>query len=191
MTENEALVFLSINEGEDLISAYENKVFEFKQYFSTKPLVPSLFNKRIDKLRKVEEAVVSLGLETEKPIEFIQIQASFSSYILESYFEFEKLYSHFKLDVYKSNSVGELIQRVNSFLTVSMNYFRLWPSFNQFQNTVILAKQPDPMELIADIKYAKEKGICTFEELANDLTEEFALLKNESTRLNKLFNMGL
>lgn len=191
MTKQEALVFLSVNEDDEIITAYEDRIFEFKKDFTSKVLIPSVLQKKIDKLKKLDEAAEVLGLELNKSGSPNRLQYSFSSNILESYIEFEKINSQFKLEIYRSTSANDLISLVDEFLKIFQEYLKLWPSFVQFQKTAILAKQPDPMDLLADIKYAHESGIGTFNELANDLTEHFPLLKNESTRLNKLFNMSL
>lgn len=191
MTRQEALAFLSANENDDLISLYEGQIFEFKQDFTSKVLIPSVLHKKIEKLQKIDLSAQVLGIDIKNESVSGDYRRVFSSDILQSYVDFEKVYSQFKLEVYKSQYANELISYLQDFLLLFKEYLQHWPSFEQFEKTVILAKQADPMDLLSDIKLARENGITTFAELAGDLTENYPLLKKESTRLKKLYNMSL
>lgn len=193
MTEAEALVFLSVEDDQDVEDAYLQRIFEFKQYFSSKPVVLSTFQSRLNKLDKISEAANLFGLDGHTnfndKIELIE-NPSFSSDILNSFQQYQHFLTKVRFAIYQSQSTQELKSKVLTLMGMSMEYYSHWPYISEFENTVILSKEPDPMELLSDIKYAKEEGILTFTDLAKDLTKRFSLLKLESTRLNKLNTLG-
>ena len=91
-----------------------------------------------------------------------------------------------KFDLAISETVFGFI-RWEDLLRLNSDYIKLWPNTNLEAAAVILSKEVDPMELLADIKRMKENGIVTFEDLAKELTEPNSILRKESMRLFLLY----
>jgi hypothetical protein len=149
-----------------------------------------MFKSKLEKLKKLDEAArffeveysVSVANETESFGDFENILEAFQCYqILKSI-----LFQRIQL----SKSPLELQQCVEDLLTLNSDYIKFWPDTNFNESAVILSKESDPMELLADIKRMNGIGIVTFDDLAKELTEPTSLLNKESKRLFLLHQKG-
>jgi len=183
MTEAEARIFLVFEKDDDPQEALEEQLFQFKQFFTSRPIIQSTFKSKLEKLKKLDEAACFFEIE----------QRDLSTYQTETFGHFENIVEAFQCyQILKSilfqriqlvHSPLELQQCVEDLLRLNSDYIKLWPNTNFNESAVILSKEPDPMELLADIKRMKENGIVTFGDLAKELTEPNSILRKESMRL--------
>ena len=183
MTEAEARIFLVFEKDDDPQEALEEQLFQFKQFFTSRPIIQSTFKSKLEKLKKLDEAACFFEIE----------QRDLSTYQTETLGHFENIVEAFQCyQILKSilfqriqlvHSPLELQQCVEDLLRLNSDYIKLWPNTNIEPSAVILSKEPDPMELLADIKRTKENGIVTFGDLAKELTEPNSILRKESMRL--------
>jgi hypothetical protein len=71
-----------------------------------------------------------------------------------------------------SKSCKHLKLVIHTLLDLNVRYIQLWPEIKVLKTPVVLAKEKDPMELLADLQKLKERGIETFFDLST--TTDFA-----------------
>ena len=187
MTEAEARIFLGLEKDDDPQEALEEQLFQFKKFFTSRPIIQSTFKSKLEKLKKLEEASKFFKLaqgnspvfETESFGHFENILEAFQCYQILKNILFQRIQI--------VHSPLELQQCVEDLLRLNSDYIRLWPNTNIEPSSVILSKEVDPMELLADIKRMKVNGIMTFDDLAKELTEPNSILRKESMRLFLLY----
>ena len=172
MTENEACIFLGMEKGEDPFEAFEESLFQFKKFFTSQPIIRATFLAKLKKLEKVEEAALFFGIETpEIPFEF-EFEWSQAKEMLFVFQSFQALKSQLFLAVQGSKSCKHLKLVIHTLLDLNVRYIQLWPEIKVLKTPVVLAKEKDPMELLADLQKLKERGIETFFDLST--TTDFA-----------------
>ena len=172
MTENEACIFLGMEKGEDPFEAFEESLFQFKKFFTSQPIIRATFLAKLKKLEKVEEAALFFGIETpEIPFEF-EFEWSQAKEMLFVFQSFQALKSQLFLAVQGSKSCKHLKLVIHTLLDLNVRYMQLWPEIKVLKIPVVLAKEKDPMELLADLQKLKERGIETFFDLST--TTDFA-----------------
>ena len=172
MTENEACIFLGMEKGEDPFEAFEESLFQFKKFFTSQPIIRATFLAKLKKLEKVEEAALFFGIETpDIPFEF-EFEWSQAKEMLFVFQSFQALKSQLFLAVQGSKSCKHLKLVIHTLLDLNVRYMQLWPEIKVLKTPVVLAKEKDPMELLADLQKLKERGIETFFDLST--TTDFA-----------------
>jgi hypothetical protein len=172
MTENEACIFLGMEKGEDPFEAFEESLFQFKKFFTSQPIIRATFLAKLKKVEKVEEAALFFGIETPDipfGFEFEWSQAKEMLFVFQS---FQALKSQLFLAIQDSKSCAHLKLAIHTLLDLNVRYMQLWPEIKVLKTPVVLAKEKDPMELLADLQKLKERGIETFFELST--TTDFA-----------------
>lgn len=172
MTENEACIFLGMEKGEDPFEAFEESLFQFKKFFTSQPIIRATFLAKLKKLEKVEEAALFFGIETpDIPFEF-EFEWSQAKEMLFVFQSFQAIKSQLFLAIQDSKSCAHLKLAIHTLLDLNLRYMQLWPEIKVLKTPVVLAKEKDPMELLADLQKLKERGIETFFELST--TTDFA-----------------
>lgn len=188
MTNSEAKIFFPFNEGDDLEELWEQRFFEQKQFFLTRPPMEKVFKSRIAKLLKQYDAYLLLGGEAVKnaPVN-LEEKIVFSESVLASYRLFHNYRNAFKSKVLQVQHPENLSQVIEAWTAMEKEYHKLWSNEESKMNEtqVTLSKEPDPMEVL---KAIKEVG---GEELVfSDLHSRYALLpeilQNEVKRLTLL-----
>jgi hypothetical protein len=183
MTVAEARIFLSIQGDEDPIDAYEEQLFQFKQFFTTRPIIISTFQAKLKKLKNVEVAASVLGVELP-PYERLSNESYVGNEnILDSFQTYQKVKSAVFQKIHGARTIVELNAAVENLLGVHNQFSCLWPEVKNNAATVILSKELDAMAMLAEIKLLKAAGIETFSEMAKNLTTLSESILNESMRL--------
>lgn|SRR5574343_1904820 len=182
MTEAEARIFLGYEPEDELEDVIEVKLFEFKQFFLSKPIIWSTFKSRLEKLAKVREAIACLGkIEIHSTVDLPVFQPSAS--VLEAFQSFQQVRNTCFLAINRATTCEELELIIDSLLNSHTSYASLWPDITFVSSTVILSKEPDPMDLLSGIKSVNLSGIVTFTDLAEKLTDQSTCVAEESKRL--------
>ena len=188
MTENEACIFLGMQKGEDAFEAFEESLFQFKKFFTSQPIIRATFLAKLKKVEKVEEAALFFGIETpEIPFEF-EFEWSQAKEMLFVFQSFQAIKSQLFLAVQDSKSCAHLKLVIHTLLDLNVRYMQLWPEIKAQDTPVVLAKEKDPMELLADLQKLKERGIETFFDLSNTKDLAGNSIGYESQRLYLLHN---
>lgn len=187
MTSSEARIFLNADAFEDIEDAYEQTLFDQKQYFLLKPCIPKVDVSKMERLKLYHEASTILGLGVDANYPAQQILFSEVSLI-----EFHRSYSE------QLKQVKRLISSANGFDELkSYAYYRYqlfceyaskWPFFTEFKEGLLLSSEPDPMLFFEELKQLESNGISTFASLVESDVQLGLLVKKESTRLHLVYN---
>jgi hypothetical protein len=182
MTEAEARIFLGCEPDDELEEVIEDKLFEFKQFFLSKPIIWSTFTARLEKLERVKEAIKCLGVnEIHSTVNLPTFHTTEN--ILEAFQSFQQIRNTCFLAINHTSTCQELERIILALLTAHTTYASLWPNIDFLPSTVILSKEPDPMDLLSGIKSVNLSGIVTFTDLAEKLTDRDMSVAEESKRL--------
>jgi hypothetical protein len=190
MTEKEALVFLNASESDDDLSdLLEDTLFEIKQFIFSKPLISKLIYGQIKKLEKLSEAALVLKIEPKSTF-FLKDESfhqSINETILSVYNSFEFIKAQLKQQLSSEESPKEVILIVTQLVKLQQDYSAYWP-FIEVANDegVIISKEPDAMELLAEIKKMSAEGIIAFQQLTQISLDNYPAIKQEMKRLSLL-----
>ena len=186
MTTKEARVFLNADAFDDLEEAYEQLLFDQKQYFLNKPCIPKVFEGKVEKLKHFLGASMLLGLESEK-VEVAMHDFHFSEdTMLDVYRSYAQKLNESKKKLSHALSFGELKTLVEHQLQLFLDYTFKWHLFAEFQEGLKLSSEPDPVVFFQELKLLESQGISTFAQLVNSADNIGVIVKKESTRLHSL-----
>lgn len=188
MTRTEALEYLELQEdfdSLDLEDAVEEKLFEFKQYYLTKPVVSKLFRAQKLKHKKLVDAMNVLNI-SQNVDELNQNEIHFQGSIIDVVQSFEKGKATIKQRISNAKNVHQLEFYVEQLLILQVFYLEKWPMFEGDEGVVIIAKEPDIMDLLSEIRLMAESNVIAFEDVNISKVEAFPNFLNEWKRLSLL-----
>jgi len=191
MTLTEARMFFGMNEDDDPNEALDESLFQFKRSFTSQTILRPTFEAKLKKLKKVEEAADFFGIISPEIKKGIFNNHEFSDDILGTYLKYQKLKSILFLYIHSCTHPSQLVHGVQKLLELQYEYSSLWPEINRNDNTIILSKEIDTMELLSEIKKLRDKGVVTFDELSKFELSENNCVGIESQRLYLLFQKEL
>lgn len=183
MNESEARIFLAIEQGEDYQDAFEEQMFQHKQFFTSRPIIWATFQAKMLKLKKIEIACEVLNVIIPTPSDFYTEEIDWSENILNAFQQFQNFKSKIFQLIHVSLSPSDLNYNVELLLDVHSKYCQLWPNTGIEEVGIVLSKESDPMVLLAEIKMMQENGIMTFGDLKKYAITESNLIVKESMRL--------
>jgi hypothetical protein len=189
MTELEAKVFLSHQDADNLKDAYDLVLFDQKQFFLTKPIVPKVFFARIEKMQKVILAAEVLGFSEQTFIIDSAWSLNETDVFRDWVAQFEKLKNEWKKQLSACTSLVAVSVSVNQFLIHFKDFTSKWPDFPDLNADVKFSIEPDPMTLLEEMQRFNAMGIVTFTDLLHDKSSSTDMLKKESVRLHRLNKM--
>jgi len=190
MTKFEALKEFQLDDAfdeADLIDLYEEKIFEFKQYFLTKTPIFKLFESKISKLEKVGNAY---NILTNIKVEFNETRLEFKSSqteILANYLDFQEEKNRIKTKISNSKNAFELVSRVKNLLELEKINAQDWCSEVKIDANILVSKEPNPMEILEGIKIYNQNGGQNFDQLKKLENNPPEILIQEMKRLSLLF----
>jgi len=190
MTKFEALKEFQLDDAfdeADLIDLYEEKIFEFKQYFLTKTPIFKLFESKISKLEKVGNAY---NILTNIKVEFNETRLEFKSSqteILANYLDFQEEKNRIKTKISNSKNAFELVSRVKNLLELEKINAQDWCSEVKIDANILVSKEPNPMEILEGIKIYSQNGGQNFDQLKKLENNPPEILIQEMKRLSLLF----
>jgi len=188
MTKSEAKIFFPFAEGDDLEELWEQRFFEQKQFFLTRPPMEKVFKSRIAKLQKQYDAYLVLGGEEMAVQGKIQEEEiGFSDSVLGSFRLFHDYRNRFKSKVLQAQHPEWLAKVIDEWTAMERKYHALWRNEVSKSNEtqVALSKEPDPMEVLKAIKEVGGEELV-FSELHSRYALLPELLQNEVKRLTLL-----
>lgn len=176
-------LFFPFDDGDDLFDLYEERLFEDKQFFTTKALLPSVFRKRLLKMeqresafcRMTEQAPVSVENAAETwipPLDFCTL-----------FQEFQQKKSSLFQAIFQANRVPELAVKVQQLISLFEVYSLAWQMETDLEN-VLLAQEPDPVELHRAVQHFQQAGGKKIADAQSLTFEGKELLLSEAKRLS-------
>lgn len=193
MTKEEAKLFFHWEEDQTAEDSWEEKLFEFKQFFLTRPPIPQVFLSRLKKLEKMRDAYLVLtdqSKEEEVVEEHHDKTYDFSDKVIEAFNLQQGFRMKVKSELLRSNTFSAIQNSIMNWLTHEKSYMLKWRLNEPIDKSdILISKEPDPMELLEEIRqFEKRMGALTFEKVKNDLERLPDMIKNESKRLTLLFD---
>jgi len=180
MTQDEAFVYLNCSSSTEAEEAFEESLFELKQFFLTKPVFLKTFESKWRKLTKLKEAFLTLGgsekIDTISPISLIEPN--------------DVIIHHFTLYHDQKNKIKQFLSSARSTSSIkdySMQLLALErvfaEPFSQFTDwtteEVTIGKESDVMEVLRLLKIQYENQASTLKmlyESKNNLPNELILV---------------
>lgn len=193
MTKEEAKLFFQWEDGEDPEEVWEEKLFEQKQFFLTRPPIPKVFFSRLKKLKKTQQAYLVLT-EQEDEIALSKsndaAEVAFSENVIEAFNQQQQYRMKMKAEVLRANTFVALEKSINTWLELERMYLEKWRVEDSgLELDVVISKEPDPMELLQILReFEKTNGVLTFKNVKNELERLPVMIKNECKRLNLLYD---
>lgn len=190
MTREEALIYLPLEDEEELDDLYGEKLFECKQFLINRFPIGKLIKSRMDKCMKVEEAFVALGGSVKQfTIENSSLNRHFWASIEPSFPSLPAAFDWYhaernalKLRLNQAQSAREMNAHLQDLLAITKVYARHWHvNLTPSDPNPVLSQEPDPMELQAAFKQFSSADDLTIETLENLTDDHF--LKQEAKRL--------
>ncbi|WP_107038850.1 hypothetical protein [Brumimicrobium mesophilum] len=192
MTIEQAQIFFPNPSNEDLEDLWEQRFFEQKQFFLTRPPIHQVWKSRIKKLEQQFNAFLVLT-EQEKPKgkthKISNEDSAFSDEFIVAFHQFHKQRNLFKSALLKAQYYSELVQVIENWLKTELSYAQYWshPESKVNEIEALISKELDPMEFLKELKATE---ILITSPLIKDLKENYNILpenvKKEVKRLTLL-----
>jgi hypothetical protein len=186
MTQEEAKLFFTYEDGDDLTDLYDERLFEYKQFFLSKTPIHKVFLSKLEKLRQMDRAYQSLvGNSYEEFSSVVSSPISFSNVIREAFTQWEHAKGICKQQLMMAQDAKALHLAVENYLSVVAEYRQKWYTDQEIDLEISqVSKDEDPMEVLGAIRAFEEAGGKNFEDLLK-LNNNSFLLK-EMKRLSLL-----
>ena len=185
MTESEARLFFPFEEGDDLEDLYDERFFEFKQFFLTKAVVGRVFHAKLDKLIKFENAYTCLIHSEFKNVDVHFESINFSDVVSEAFALFEQKKGEIRQKIGQARGSKDLIPYVEQLIELVRSYYQKWQSPAELDVKIeSISKEPDSMQLLRAIKEFESAGGKTFQDVLEQKGNEE--LQKEMKRVSLL-----
>lgn len=187
MTKKEALFFFQLEADFDLDEfkdAKEDLLFELKTFFISRAPIEKLFHSRLKKLEKIHEVEVALGIGNSEMKQKIKEFYFADDDILTTYQNYQMWNKSIKKEIFQSNEALEIYNLVVDLLLLEKMYAEQWFSPEILDETIIVSKERDPMEILSEIQNYQGKTFTSLKKTENSPSE---ILLNEMKRLSLLF----
>ena len=156
---NNAALFFPFEEGDDLYDLYEERLFEDKQFFLNRAIIPSLFEKRMEKMQKREEAFRTLTDSELPTIKFEKIELQNSASISEAYSSFQSEKAKIFQSIFSAKNNPMVIQYIRNLIDLFAQYTSYWALKESFDiNDILLSKDPEPVAFSLAIQSFEQAG---------------------------------
>ncbi len=182
------LVLLPVNDDNSLQDLYDEKLFEFKQFFSRQLPTTKLFYAKLKKLKQITEAYLELGGEEVFMRGVSVAYQQYNSPDVKSVISiFQSQNNALKLKMNLSQSYDEIEQTAFQMIDNYKRYAECWPLIDIPENHRIkISEELDEMSLLEALSIFNNEDMTSFEEF-NLLSVDNVLYK-EAIRLSLWLN---
>lgn len=178
-------IFFPFEEGDDLFELYEERLFEDKQFFTSKPIISAVFNKRIAKIEKREISFRTLTKTEVISSSFLPFEATIGDSIPEAYRIMQKAKSATYKEIFAATDSPSVIQLATNLLSIHSQFVNelFIPNYDD-DGIILLSKEPNPSELAKSMKAFELAGGENIEDLQQLTYEGKETLLHEAKRLS-------
>lgn len=178
-------LFFPHESDDDLFDLYEERLFEDKQFFTTKTVLPSLYERRFLKMTQRELAFRSLTQTVHEIRSVVQLPWSDTTDFTLNFQQYQSIRAFYLRCVYACATVHDLIHLVRLFIEINEKYSLLW-EIPLAENTagIILSKEPEPVQLQKSVQAFGEAGGKTIGDTQLLTFEGKEILLQEAKRLS-------
>jgi len=187
----EAKIYLPVLEGDDLVDVYEEKLFEYQQFFASKMPINKLFISRLQRLEKLHEAFETLGGKTTSSNFESLVWRISEGTIREVFNQYHHIRGEANVHLLSARSAKDIATLSMKVLEFTQHYAQIWCVFedNVDLEDIKVTQEPDPMDLLKAIKDLEARDVKSFNQLPG--LEEENLVLREAKRLtlwSKMYN---
>ena len=192
MTKEQAQLYFPYSPGDDLEDLWEQRFFEQKQFFLTRPPIQQVWMSRLKKLKQQFNAYLILtdqeNLDDVNTIA-LENEIAFSEEYIAAFHQFHKQRNQYKSALLKAQNYSGLVQVIEDWLKTELSYAHYWSFSKSKDNEIeaLISKELDPMEFLKELNSTKDLINST---LIRDLKENYNILsenvKKEVKRLTLL-----
>ncbi|MDG1332762.1 MAG: hypothetical protein P8P74_10550 [Crocinitomicaceae bacterium] len=188
MTKDEAILYLPVNDEDDLQDSYEEKLFELKQFFLSRFPMSKLIIARMSKFEKVEEAFIVLGGEVSSASNIPVVTLPELGSIHTVYIWYNREKNALRLLLSAAQSYSEVLAVLNEYLRIAMHYAKHWQiGVNEEEGKSIkIGVEPNPMDIQEALNELSEKETIDSQHILTLPDEN--VLKSEAKRLSLWLN---
>ncbi len=193
MTVQEAQIFLKLKENcsafteDDLRDSKESFLFEHKSFFLSKAPIQKMFDSRLKKMCILKTALDVLKLDFKYDFEQKEITFENGDSILQTFQNYNAIKQKLKISILNSENPLEIKYLVCQLIKLEKDYAKNWFLENCWDETILVSKELDPMEILKAIKEYEISAAKTFIDLKNNRNNPPELLISEMKRLSLLF----
>ncbi|MCO4815465.1 MAG: hypothetical protein KC454_12180, partial [Flavobacteriales bacterium] len=160
------LVLLPVNDDNSLQDLYDEKLFEFKQFFSRQLPTTKLFYAKLKKLKQITEAYLELGGEEVFMRGVSVAYQQYNSPDVKSVISiFQSQNNALKLKMNLSQSYDEIEQTAFQMIDNYKRYAECWPLIDIPENQRIkISEELDEMSLLEALSIFNNEDMTSFEE---------------------------
>jgi hypothetical protein len=188
MTIAEAQQLLGVEDpDDDLQDLYEEKLFEYKQFFLSKSPIAKLFASKLTRMQHLHAAFLLLGGEMLPETLAFADAPAFTDDIRSSYDLYQSQKNTLRRQLSNARSALVIAACAEGLTVLEKQFASCWFSDAAVSEAVIVSKDPDPMEILQAIRtYAAQggTGFAQLQKLENNPPE---ILVHEMKRLSLLF----
>ncbi|HLV43288.1 MAG TPA: hypothetical protein VKY37_13485 [Brumimicrobium sp.] len=192
MIKEQAHLFFAHSPEDDLEELWEQRFFEQKQYFLTRPPIRKVWEGRIRRLYQQYQAYLVLtdqeyreGINTASE----EKDVIFSLDFITSFHEFHALRNQHKSIVLQAHDLDGLNDAIKQWLNTEKKFSIYWSHPASIEDTIEVArsKEPDPMELLKGLKETEKTiGTSTLTALKENYNNLNESVRKEVKRLTLL-----
>ena len=182
------LVLLPVNDDNSLQDLYDEKLFEFKQFFSRQLPTTKLFYAKLKKLKQITEAYLELGGEEVFMRGVSVTSQQYNSPDVKSVISiFQSQNNALKLKMNLSQSYDEIEKTAFQMIDNHKRYAKCWPLIDiPKDHQIKISEELDAMSLLEALSIFNNEDMTSFEEF-NLLSVDNVLYK-EAIRLSLWLN---
>lgn len=167
MEKADALLYLNLTDEQDYEEAYEDQIFKFKQFFLSNVPTTKTFNAKAKRLEKIHDAYLFLtGTEDLFDCAKPELQPYESNEISLAFRTYQENKNRIKLKISSSTNANCLCEYAQLLLENLSRYAKLWKvNLKYMDESILITKEPDSIELLKEIKIFNDKGYNRFDEI--------------------------
>lgn len=181
MTIEEAQIHFKYDDKQDLEDQFESLLFEYKQFFISKPPVRKVLQAKLKKLNQMYLAYQVLGGEPQVSI-YNETAVSFSKNLVSAFQKYYKVRGVLKQRIMQTSCVGDLQKMIYHLLEETRLYALMWQFNHADYNGIIVSVEPDEMLIYTELQRLEGEEPVTIETV-NKFDAENVLVR-ESKRLS-------
>lgn len=120
MTKEDALLYFPYNNEIDIDDLYDELLFEQKQFLSNRMPISKVFNSRIARLKKIDEAFVFFGGKNEAALDELKLLVYDNDSIYESYQVFQKNLNQVRPSIKAACSYFSIIESTSIIISFTL-----------------------------------------------------------------------
>jgi len=183
MTINEARAYLSLSaETENIQEVYEDYLFEQKLIFRNKPIIKSVFLKKISKIETAKNAFEILGIN-DSYMNQSEIYWEFNQNILSNFHQYHRIKNSILQMIFKADSITEIQVCAQKLIELEISYSKPW---SKFEVSSEIKSVIDPMDVLSDLKKLESRHIMNYHEFNPNDHKDLKYLKADIARLSKV-----